>query len=103
MSEENNIQAAVDKLAETMDTSISAGISDDDGHAIAQIIVRANFNDRERWKAAANKEGKSLAQFIRDVINERVTDILDCSHPTNMRRYYPWAEFCLRCNSRLKG
>jgi len=103
MSEENNIQAAVDKLAETMDTTISAGISDDDGPAVAQIIVRANFNDRERWKVAANKEGKSLAQFIRDVINERVTDILDCSHPINMRRYYPWAEFCLRCNGRLRG
>lgn len=103
MSEESNIQAVVDKLAETLDTTISAGISEDDGPAVAQIIVRANPSDRERWKAAANREGKSLAQFIRDVINDKVTDILDCSHPTNMRRYYPWAEFCLRCNARLKG
>jgi hypothetical protein len=103
MSEDNNIQAAVDKLAETMDTTISAGISDDDGPAVAKIFVRQNTNDRERWKTAANKEGKSLAQFIRDVMNAKVIDILDCSHPTNMRRYYPWAEFCLRCNTRIRG
>lgn len=103
MSDENNIQAVVDKLAETMDTTISSGISEDDGPAVAQIIVRANPSDRERWKLAANREGKSLAQFIRDVVNDKVTDILDCSHPINMRRYYPWAEFCLRCNARIRG
>jgi cell envelope opacity-associated protein A len=103
MSEENNIQSVVDKLAETMDTTISSGISEDDGPAVAQIIVRANPSDRERWKLAANREGKSLAQFIRDVVNDKVTDILDCSHPINMRRYYPWAEFCLRCNARIRG
>lgn len=103
MSEENNIQSVVDKFAETMDTTISSGISEDDGPAVAQIIVRANPSDRERWKLAANREGKSLAQFIRDVVNDKVTDILDCSHPINMRRYYPWAEFCLRCNARIRG
>ncbi|NBO56899.1 MAG: hypothetical protein EBU84_20410, partial [Actinobacteria bacterium] len=59
--------------------------------------------ERERWKAAAEKLGIPLSQFIRDLLNGKATELLDCSHPVNMRRYYPWAEFCLKCDTRLRG
>lgn len=100
--EENNLAAAIDKVASSMDMSISVAVGDD-GPATKQIIVRASDIDHERWKQAAHKSGKSMAQFIRDVMNDRVRDVLDCSHPIRMRKQYPWAEFCLKCNTRLRG
>jgi len=98
----SNLTAAMDKVASSMDMSISVAVGDD-GPATKQIIVRASDVDHERWKQAAHKSGKSMAQFIREVMNDKVKDILDCSHPINMRRQYPWAEFCLKCNTRLRG
>lgn len=103
--EENmdNLVAAMNRVAETLDPVISQSISDDDGPANKQILIRATEADHERWKRAAEKCGQSVAQFIRETVNTKVTDILDCSHPLEQRRKYPWAEFCLRCNARLRG
>jgi len=100
LPQEDNVESAMNKVAETMDLSVSTNLSED-GPSNKQIIVRTTDNDHERWKLASHKEGKSMSQFIRDTINDKVIDILDCSHPIEMRRYYPWAEHCLRCNSRL--
>jgi predicted HicB family RNase H-like nuclease len=99
---QDNLKVAVDKVAETLDMTVSQVIGDD-GPSTKQIIVRTTDVDHERWKAAAQKSGKSMSQFIRDAVNSRVSETLDCQHPTNMRRYYPWAEFCLKCNTRLRG
>jgi len=101
-TEQDNLKAAVNKLAETIDMSVSAVVGED-GPTTKQIIVRTTDDDHERWKRASQRDGKSMSQFIREVVNSRVSEILDCQHPTNMRRYYPWAEFCLKCNSRLRG
>lgn len=101
-SGEDNLVAAIDKIASTMDMTIS-NVVGDDGPATKQIIVRATDIDHERWKTAAHKEGKSMAQFVRDVMNEKVKDIIDCTHPMDMRRKYPWAEFCMKCDTRLRG
>lgn len=99
----DNLVAAMNRVAETLDPTISQSISDDDGPANKQILIRATENDHERWKHAAERVGLSLAQFIRETMNTKVTDILDCSHPLNMRKKYPWAEFCTRCDARLSG
>jgi hypothetical protein len=99
---ESNLIAAVNKVASTMDMTISNAVGDD-GPATKQIIVRASDIDHERWKNAAHHEGKSMAQFIRDVMNDAVKEILDCTHPLHMRKSYKWAEFCTKCNTRLRG
>lgn len=98
----DNLKAAVGKIAETMDMSVSAVVGDD-GPTTKQVIVRTTDDDHERWKRASQRDGKSMSQFIREAVNSRVSEILDCQHPMNMRRFYPWAEFCLKCNSRLRG
>lgn len=100
LPQEDNVESAMNKVAETMEFSVSTNLGED-GPSNKQIIVRTTDSDHERWKLAAHKEGKSLSQFIRDAVNSRVIDVLDCSHPIESRRYYPWAEFCLRCNARL--
>jgi hypothetical protein len=100
LPEEDNVEVAMNKVAETMEFTVSTNLGED-GPSNKQIIVRTTDGDHERWKMAAQKEGKSMSQFIRDVVNEKVVDVLDCAHPIELRRYYPWAEFCLKCNSRL--
>lgn len=96
------MRAAVDKVAETLGTTIQTINKDDDGPADKQVLIRTTEPERERWKEAADKQGISLSQFIRDTLNDAANQLLDCTHPTDQRRYYPWAEFCLKCESRLK-
>ena len=98
---EDNVEAAMDKVAETLDTKISTKISDDDGPADKQILIRSAAKDHERWKVAAEREGKSLSGFVRDLVNLSVTEILDCSHPEEYRERYPWSERCTKCDTRL--
>lgn len=97
----SNLVAAIDREAHG-DMSISTEVSPEDGPADKNILVRLTNKDRERWKEASEKVGLTMSQMIRDTVNEKVTEIIDCSHPTNMRRYYPWSEFCLKCGTRIR-
>lgn len=98
----DNLEQAMNAVAEVMEHTISTRL-EGETPADKQVLIRATDNDRERWKNAAQKEGKSLAQFLRDTINEKVVEILECSHPAEQRRTYPWAQFCLRCNQRINS
>lgn len=100
---EDNIEAAMHDLAEDMDLTVSTRVSDDDGPADKQILIRTTESDRERWKRAAERADTSLSALIRDTMNLKVTDILDCSHPMEYRQSYPWASFCTKCDVRLSG
>lgn len=105
MSEEqelDNLVAAIAREAENKDKAVSTEVSPEDGPADKNILIRLNSKDRERWKEAADKMGTSVSQMIRDTVNSKVADVLDCSHPINQRRYYPWSEFCLACGTRLR-
>ena len=100
---QDNIEAAMHDLAEGMDLTVSTKVSEDDGPADKQILIRATEHDRERWKRAAEVAGISLSALIRNTMNIKVTDILDCSHPMEFRQEYPWASFCTKCDIRLSG
>ena len=97
----NPLEAAMDKVAETLEPKVSQKISDDDGPADKQILIRSTQRDHERWKLAAEREGKSLSGFIRELVNSMVAEVLDCSHPEEFRQRYPWQETCLKCETRL--
>lgn len=98
---EDNIEAAMDKVAETLEPTRQPRPENEDAFS-KQVLIRASQRDHERWKMAAATLGVSMAEFVRDCANSRATDLLDCSHPLNQRRYYPWAEFCLKCGMRLR-
>ena len=100
---QDNIEAAMHDLAEGMDLTVSTMVSDDDGPADKQILIRATEHDRERWKRAAEVASVSLSALIRETMNAKVAEILDCSHPMEFRVSYPWAEHCKKCGSRLRG
>jgi hypothetical protein len=98
----DNIEAAMERVAEVTSPGRASRVQTEE-HATKQVICRANEYDHERWKQAAAKMGVSMAEFIRLSCNSRAADLLDCPHPLNERRWYPWAEMCLRCGIRLRG
>lgn len=68
-----------------------------------QVIVRVTEEMRDYWKAAAEASGISLSEFIRDLVQEAAAQVLDCAHPREMLRTYPWSTVCLKCGQRLAG
>jgi predicted DNA-binding protein len=97
----DNIVAAMDKVAEVITPEISNKLSDDDGPADKQTLIRATAADQERWKLAAKREGQTLSAFIRDALNAKTGNILDCAHPEEELLRYPWSVTCQKCGTRL--
>lgn len=68
-----------------------------------QVMIRATPEEHERWKTAAEREGKTLTDFVRDIANAHASEVIDCPHPETHRERYPWQETCLKCGTRLWG
>lgn len=104
MTEQDNLEVAMNHEADHMELTVHPDTGSEPGNpATAQVLIRTTPHDRERWKQAAEKHGMSMSDFIRTAVNEATREALDCDHPLNQRRYYPWAEFCLKCGQRLRG
>lgn len=99
----DNLDAAMEAVASTtsMGRSSNTGSSTGDP-ANKQVLIRASSADHERWKLAAAKQGVSLSEFIRDCLNAKSSELLDCQHPLTHRLSYPWAEICKACGQRLR-
>lgn len=100
---DDNIEAAMDKVAETLEPTRKPNTGSAPGEpAMKQVIVRATEHDQERWKQAAERQGVSMAEFVRRVCNEAAAIEIDCPHPMQFRKSYPWSERCTKCNARLR-
>lgn len=100
---QDNIEAAMAKVAENLSLTRKANTGSVPGEpAQKQVMVRASEADHSRWKEAAEKSDISMAEFIRDAVNAAVKNTLECAHPIEMRKSYPWSEFCLKCESRIR-
>ena len=99
----DNIEAAMEKVAETLEPTRRSNTGSTPGEpAMKQVIVRATEHDQDRWKQAAEKQGVSMAEFVRRVCNEAASEELDCKHPIQYRKSYPWSERCTKCNTKLR-
>lgn len=101
MNDQDNIDAAMDKVAETLDMSINRNLEEDGEPAQKQVLFRASEREHRRWKEAAAKNGMSMAEFIRETMNKAAEQSLDCPHPLKARKIYPWANICTACKARL--
>lgn len=98
---EDNLEMAMDDVAKSIRPTRKPKTGASDGETAGkQVLLRATEQDHLRWKAAAEKKGVSMAEFIRDAVNIAATELLDCSHPSNMKRFYPWATTCLQCGEK---
>lgn len=97
----SNIKAAMDKVAENIDMSVSPLVKEDDGPADKQILIRTTDYERDRWKDASSKEQLTVSAWIRKTLNTEAKNILECLHPVEFVKYYPWARTCMKCGQRL--
>lgn len=72
------------------------------GEGTNQVLIRASKESHDRWKQAAAKMGISMSEFVRDAADKSAADLLDCKHGAQHRRWYPWAEACLKCGITLR-
>jgi predicted HicB family RNase H-like nuclease len=102
-SQDDNLSAAMGKVVESMSMGRKPKTNAPDGEtASRQVILRATETDHDRWKEAAASQGISMSEFIRNTCNDAAADILDCKHPVEFRKIYPWSDVCLKCGTRLK-
>lgn len=99
---ENNIVAAMNKVAEGLEPTIARGTANENGNpSDKQVLIRTTDSERNRWKEASTHEQISLSAWIRNALNAEAKRILECDHPMNMMRFYPWAKICTKCGQRL--
>jgi activator of 2-hydroxyglutaryl-CoA dehydratase len=99
----DNIEAAMAKVAETIKPTRRANTGADEGStASKQVLIRTTDEDHARWKMAADVEGITLSEFLRKSANSAASDILDCKHPAEFVKWYPWQMRCTKCGARWK-
>ena len=67
-----------------------------------QVLIRVSESQREQWQAAAEADGLSVSEWLRQMADDRWSVIYTCVHPLDQRRSYPWSEFCLKCGVRIR-
>jgi len=100
---QDNIEAAMAKVAETIKPTRKTNTGAEDGStATKQVLIRTTDEDHARWKEASEKEGISLSEFIRNAANGQASEVLDCKHPPENLKWYPWGKRCTKCGLRWK-
>ncbi len=67
-----------------------------------QVLIRVSETQRDQWQAAAEADGLSVSEWLRQMADARWREIFSCTHPLEQRQVYPWAEFCLKCGVRMR-
>ena len=67
-----------------------------------QVLIRVSETQRDQWQAAAEADGLSVSEWLRQMADSRWRVIFTCTHPLEHRQVYPWSEFCLKCGVRLR-
>jgi hypothetical protein len=96
----NDMQTAANEETRTLTRKRSTGAPP--GEGTNQVLIRASAESHERWKQAAADQGVSMAEFVRAAADAAAAEILDCPHTAQHRRWYPWAEVCMKCGLQIR-
>lgn len=98
----DNVKAAMLKVAETLKPTRKPNTGTEDGNtATKQVLIRTTDEDHARWKAASDKDGVTLSDFLRTAANKAADDALDCKHPQEYLKWFPWGMRCRKCGEKL--
>ena len=84
-------------LEETLDPEVEVDDTRD-----KQVLIRVSETQRDQWQEAAEADGQSVSEWLRQMADSRWREIFSCTHPLEHRQIYPWSEFCLKCGVRLR-
>lgn len=102
-NEIDNIEAAMSKVAENIKPTRRPNTGAEEGStATKQVLIRTTDEDHARWKNASDKEGITLSEFLRSAANKMADEILECRHPAESLKWYPWGTRCTLCGEKLK-
>ena len=100
---EDNLEAAMDAVADSLVPTRGKNTGAPKGEqAQSQILIRATAEDHELIKSAAAHTGVSMSEFVRTTAVEKARTLMQCPHPKEDRRSYPWSEVCLKCGKKLR-
>lgn len=91
---------SVDKVVEEL---LDSPVEEEDSTRNRQVLIRVSEVQRERWQRAAESDGLSMSEWLRQMADFRYREIFECTHPMDQRQIYPWSEFCLKCGVRLRS
>lgn len=99
----DNLEAAMSKVVESLEPTRPHNTNTSDGETTQrQVLIRSTERDHDRWKESAAKQGISTSEFIRNSCNTAAAEVLDCRHPMEFRKIYPWSDVCLKCGTRFR-
>ena len=93
------------KVKEAVESALASSDSvpnADDEVRDKQVLSRVGETQRDQWQAAAEADGLSVSEWLRQMADARWREIFTCNHPLEKRRSYPWSEFCLDCGTKLR-
>jgi hypothetical protein len=99
---EDNLEEAVNQVAKTIKPTRKRTTGTPTGEGANQVLIRTSPDSHQRWKDAAEKTGVSMAEFVRRAADTAAAELLDCPHEPNDRRWFPWAETCMKCGKALR-
>ena len=67
-----------------------------------QVLIRVSETQRGQWQDAADADGLSVSEWLRQMADERGREIFTWTQPLEKRQSYPWSEICLECGTRLR-
>jgi uncharacterized protein (DUF1778 family) len=67
------------------------------------FLVRLTEEEHERIRRASEHHGVSMQDWFRNNALKSAAEVLDCQHPIEFRKVYPWSDTCMRCGLRLRG
>jgi len=99
----DNLEASMDAVASSLVPTRGKTTGAPKGEqAQSQILIRATSEDHELIKSAAAHIGVSMSEFVRTTAVEKARTLVECQHPLEFRRSYPWMEVCLKCGKKLR-
>ena len=91
------------RAAEAVETVLADGpVEVEDEVRDKQVLIRVGETQRSQWQAAADADGLSVSEWLRQMADARWREIFTCTHPLDRRQSYPWSEFCLECGTKLR-
>ena len=99
---EDNLEEAMEAVAADLKPTRRRSTGAAPGEGSNQVLIRTSPESHQRWKDAATKTGVSMAEFVRSAADLAAKELLDCPHPPESRRWYPWAETCMKCGKTLR-